>query len=122
MYSSGKAPQMKNKGFTFLEVMMIVMLISILAAVVIPRIRTSAKMARIQACEMNRSITNKEVEAYFLEEATWPMQDLSDIKTNDNYFPDGIPTCPVDQTSYILRATPNHRVSGHREGADTHSL
>ncbi len=109
-------------GFTLLEVMLVVLLISILAAIVIPRFTISTKVAKVQSCEMNRSIINKQVEAYFFVEATWPTDSMSDIKTNVNYFPDGIPTCPVDMTSYVLVASPYHRVSGHREGAGTHTL
>ncbi len=107
-------------GFTLLEVMLVVILISILAAIVIPRFTVSTKMAKVQSCEMNRSIINKQVEAYFFVEATWPVDSMSDIKTNVNYFPDGIPTCPVDLTSYVLVPSPYHRVSGHREGDGTH--
>ena len=111
----------KSAGFTILEVMLIVILISILAAIVIPRFLVGTKRARVQSCEMNRAIINKQVETYFFIEATWPMDEMDDIKTNENYFPDGIPTCPVDETSYMLKATPNHRVSGHREGDGTHT-
>ena len=110
----------KNSGFTILEIMLVVILISILAAIVIPRFSIGSKRAKVQSCEMNRAIINKQVEAYYFVEATWPMDELTDIKANENYFPDGIPTCPVDQTSYVLRPTPFHRVSGHREGDDTH--
>ncbi|HOX27745.1 MAG TPA: type II secretion system protein [bacterium] len=110
----------KQTGFTILEVMLVVILISILAAIVIPRFSVSAKRAKVQSCEMNRSIINKQVEAYFFMEATWPTDSLDDIKTNDNYFPDGIPTCPVDFTSYVLVPSPKHRISGHREGDGTH--
>ncbi|MFA6449540.1 MAG: type II secretion system protein [bacterium] len=110
----------REAGFTILEVMLVVILISILAAIVIPRFSVSGKRAKVQACEMNRSIINKQVEAYYFVEATWPWNDLSEIKNNENYFPDGIPTCPVDMTSYQLRPSPYHRVSGHREGDDTH--
>jgi prepilin-type N-terminal cleavage/methylation domain-containing protein len=112
---------MRNaKGFTILEVMLVVILISILAGIVIPRFAVSTKRAKVQSCEMNRSIINKQVESYYFVEATWPLDTMTDIKVNENYFPDGIPTCPVDQTSYVLRPTPYHRVSGHREGDDTH--
>jgi general secretion pathway protein G len=111
----------KSSGFTILEVMLVVILISILAAIVIPRFAVSTKRAKVQSCEMNRAIINKQVEAYYFVEATWPLGDMDDIKTNENYFPDGIPTCPVDQTSYVLRPSPNHRISGHREGDDTHT-
>jgi general secretion pathway protein G len=110
----------KNGGFTILEVMLVVILISILAAIVIPRFAVSTKRAKVQSCEMNRAIINKQIEAYYFVEATWPMDDMGDIKTNENYFPDGIPTCPVDLTSYELASSPKHRVTGHREGADTH--
>jgi len=110
----------KSKGFTLLEVLLVVILISILAAIVIPRFSISAKRAKVQACEMNRSIINTQVESYYFTEGTWPLDDVSDISTNVNYFPDGIPTCPVDSTSYVLVTSPIHRVSGHREGSDSH--
>ena len=107
-------------GYTLLEAMLVVILISILAAIVIPRFTVSTKRAKVQSCEMNRSIINKQVEGYYFLEGTWPVDSLDDIKTNYNYFPDGIPTCPVDLTSYELRPTPYHRVSSHREGSGTH--
>jgi hypothetical protein len=71
---------------------------------------------------MNRSIINTMVETYYFTEGTWPYDLLDDIKANDHYFPDGIPTCPVDQTSYELAVSPKHRVTGHREGAGTHTF
>ncbi|HOX27739.1 MAG TPA: hypothetical protein PLQ76_01150 [bacterium] len=113
---------MKSKGFTIIETLLIIILISILAAIIVPRFTIGSRQAKIQSCEMNRSIINTMVETYFFTEGTWPVDSLDDIKTNNNYFPDGIPTCPVDMTSYVLSASPKHRVSGHREGADTHAL
>jgi general secretion pathway protein G len=113
--------EIKNKqGFTLIEVMLVVILISILAAIVIPRFVVSTKQAKVQACEMQRAIINKQVEQFYFVEATWPVDNLADIKINAHYFPDGIPTCPVDLTSYILNPSPFHRVSGHREGDGTH--
>lgn len=113
---------LNKKGFTIIETLLIVILISILAAIIIPRFRMGSKQAKIQSCEMNRSIINTAVEVYYFSEGTWPMDSLSDIKGNLNYFPDGIPTCPVDTTSYKLAPTPRHRVTGHREGAGTHLM
>jgi general secretion pathway protein G len=110
----------EGRGFTLIEVMLVVILLSILAAIVIPRYAVSTKQAKVQACEMQRSIINKQVEQFYFVEGTWPLEDMSDIKIQPNYFPDGIPTCPVDQTSYVMKATPYHRVSGHREGDGTH--
>jgi general secretion pathway protein G len=110
----------KQKGFTIIETLLIIVLISILAAIIVPRFTIGSRRAKIQSCEMNRSIINTMVETYYFTEGTWPWNDLSEIKTNENYFPDGIPTCPVDMTSYYLRPSPYHRVSGHREGEGTH--
>lgn len=112
----------RETGFTLLEVMLVVILISILAAIVIPRFMVGSKRAKVQSCEMNRAIINTQVEVYYFSEGTWPIDDLTDIKTNYNYFPDGIPTCPVDETSYVLRTSPYHRISGHREGHGTHTF
>jgi general secretion pathway protein G len=111
-----------EKGFTIIETLLVIILISILAAIVIPRFTIGSKQAKVQSCEMNRSIVNTMVETYFFTEGTWPLDALDDIKTNDNYFPDGIPTCPVDETSYVLSTAPKHRVSGHREGDGTHVM
>ena len=110
----------QEKGFTLLETMLIVVLISILAAIVIPRFSISAQRAKVQSCEMNRAIVNKQVESFYFMEGTWPIDSLTDIRTNNNYFPDGIPTCPVDLTSYRLAPSPSHRVTTHREGDGTH--
>ena len=114
--------QKKQAGFTLIEAMLVVILISILAAIVIPRFSTGSKRAKIQSCEMNRSIINTSVEVYYFTEGTWPIDSLADIKTNNQYFPDGIPTCPVDETSYELAASPVHRVTTHREGDGTHAF
>ena len=112
----------REQGFTLIEVMLVVILISILAAIVIPRFTVGSKRAKVQSCEMNRSIINTSIEVYYFTEGTWPTDSLSDIKANYQYFPDGIPTCPVDETSYVLRPSPNHRISSHREGAGSHTF
>lgn len=109
-------------GFTLIETLLVIILVSILAAIVIPRFTIGSKQAKIQSCEMNRSIINTSVEVYYFTEGTWPLDSLADIRTNQNYFPDGIPTCPVDSTSYFLATSPTHRVSGHREGDGTHKM
>ena len=110
----------KQTGFTLIEAMLIIILVSILAAIIIPRFSAGSKRAKVQSCEMNRSIINTSVEVYYFTEGTWPIDSLKDIKTNVNYFPDGIPTCPVDLSSYRLAVSPSHRVTTHREGDGTH--
>lgn len=108
-----------EKGFTLIEVMLVVILISILGAIVIPRFVISTQRAKVQSCEIQRAIINKQVETFYFAENTWPAVTMDDIKGNYNYFPDGIPTCPVDLTSYELTSL-THRVTGHKEGDGTH--
>jgi hypothetical protein len=40
----------------------------------------------------------------------WPANDLSDIAADPNYFPEGLPVNPVDNTPYTLNST-THRVN-----------
>jgi len=42
------------------------------------------------------------IERWFIEKAYWPALDLSDIGADATYFPEGIPTSPVDGHSYTL--------------------
>lgn len=81
---------------------------------------TEAILTDIERCERNKEIINYMVERYSNLEGTWPMDDLSDIGSNYYYFPDGMPTCPVDGSKYMLLPSPYHRVSGHRLGIGTH--
>jgi hypothetical protein len=47
---------------------------------------------------------------YYIDNNAWPATNLSDIGANVNYFPDGLPTNPIDGTAYSLNTT-THRVN-----------
>ncbi len=102
----------KRKGFTLLELLIVVVILGILAAVVIPRFTVSAATAKKNTCAQNVANINTQVERYYFEKGAWPAADLSDIAADADYFPDGIPTCPVDGSAYTLDST-THRVTGH---------
>jgi hypothetical protein len=55
---------------------------------------------------------NTQVERWYFEKGSWPAADLSDIATNTDYFPEGIPKCPVDDSVYSIDVA-THRVTGH---------
>jgi hypothetical protein len=52
------------------------------------------------------------VERYYMHTGGWPADNLSDIGADANYFPDGLPACPVSGDTYRLDPT-THRVIGH---------
>ena len=101
-----------RKGFTLMELLIVVVILGILAGIVIPRFYVSAATAKTNSCRQNVANINTQVERYYFEEGGWPASDLSDISADANYFPDGIPACPVDASAYALDAV-TRRITGH---------
>ncbi|MBN1851764.1 MAG: type II secretion system protein [Pirellulales bacterium] len=100
----------RSKGFSLLELLAVVTILGIIAAIVVPRITTSSDIAKQKANEHNKATINSAVERYYINENTWPADDLSDIGADVNYFPDGIPTNPIDGSDYTLNPA-THRVN-----------
>lgn len=93
----------KNRGFSLLELLAVVTILGIIAAVVIPRISVSAGTAKANANSQNIAEINSAVERWYFEKGSYPKTDLSDIGTNTSYFPDGIPSNPLaSATTYEL--------------------
>jgi general secretion pathway protein G len=100
-----------------MELLAVVIILGILAALILPRVTTGTDTAKIKTCVHNRVEINITVEQYFMNTGVWPADDLSDIGTNINYFPDGLPTCPVTSAPYRIDPT-THRVVGHAGDSD----
>ena len=100
----------RRRGFSLLELLAVVTILGIIAAIVVPRITTSSDVAKQKTNEHNKATINAAVERYYINENNWPANDLSDIGADVDYFPDGIPTNPVDASAYTLNAT-THRVN-----------
>jgi len=96
-----------EKGFTLVELMIVVLILGALAAIAIPRIMGGAQTARENACATNIDLMNSQIELYNANEGAWPAA-LTDVTNDPNYFPDLQPICPLGGT-YTLGA--NNRVS-----------
>lgn len=82
-----------RKGFTLVELMIVVLILGALAAIAIPRIMGGAKTAKANACKTNVDMINSQIELYYANNDDWPTG-LTDVTADPNSFPDGEPACP----------------------------
>ena len=102
---------MRNrKGFTLVELLIVVLIIGALAAIAIPRIGASAANAKANACKTNVDTINSQIELYMANNGSWPTA-LTDVTEDTDYFPDGAPACPFAD-AYVYSTT-THRVAEH---------
>jgi general secretion pathway protein G len=109
--------QQNRVAFSLMELLAVVTILGILAAIILPRVVNSSDTAKDKTCFHNRAEINITVESYFMNTGTWPANDLSDIGADPNYFPDGLPICPVSGQPYRLDPT-THRLIGHDSSAN----
>jgi len=110
-----------KKGFTLLEVLFVVIVIAILAAIVIPRLLLTQETAKENACAANIANINKQVELYYFETGSWPSEGLMEITppTTYEYFPNGVPNCPVSGINYMINPA-THRVLEYGISGEKH--
>ena len=99
----------RRRGFSLLELLAVVTILGVIAAVVVPRISNSKAGAQAEVNKQNIAEINAAVERWYFEKGSWPANDLSDIGTDVNYFPEGIAVNPLTGNAYVLDAT-THRV------------
>lgn len=105
-----KRQGLRKRGFSLLELLAVVTILGIIAAIIVPRVAVSSTTAKQKVRDHHKATINAAVERYYIDTGAWPANDLSDIAANINYFPSGVPTNPVDSSAYTLNAT-THRVN-----------
>ncbi|MEW5946311.1 MAG: hypothetical protein AB1742_08940 [bacterium] len=110
-----------SRGISIGELVMVVLIISILAIIIVPRFFNVTQRAEWEVDLTNMANVNALVQLYYIKESTWPVDDLSDIGTNVDYFPEAtLPSCPVTSGAAYTLDPSTHRVTGHLRNDPTH--
>lgn len=100
-----------------MELLAVVTILGIIAAIIVPRVTSSADSAKQKTCIYNVGHIHSAVERYRDSTGNWPSANLVELDGVLDWFPDGIPTCPVSGDAYELDTTGGlYRVNGHRNG------
>ena len=97
------------KGFTLVELIFVLIIAALVAGFIIPKLASTTDAAKVSANKHNIAVINTQVELWYTKNGTWPEDDLSDIGVHPDYFPEGMPKNPVDDSDYELDPT-THRV------------
>jgi len=95
----------KKRGFSLMELLAVVTILGIIAAIIIPRVSDSSAAARQQVRNHHAATINAAVERWFIDNNSWPANDLSDIGADINYFPEGLPINPSEGGAYAIDGT-----------------
>lgn len=104
-----RKPLKMRRGFSLLELLAVVTILGIIAAMAMSRVSVQALDAKKKACLQYRADINSAIEHYYFDQDAYPTQ-LSDLQ--GTYYPEAIPNCPVDNSPYTIDGT-THRVAGH---------
>lgn len=104
-----------KRGFTLIEMLVVLVVIGLLVAIAIPRFFGVSNDAKIRQCDGNVRAIDTAIELYNERTENYPTA-LTDVTQSTSYFPDGEPKCPFgtdyaeekdDSNSYVVGVT-NH--------------
>lgn len=101
----------QNEGFTLLELVAALMIIALLSTIGCPNLTRGQSDSKSAACQAHQGNIEIQAELWRHNTGVWPATNLSNIGSDVNYFPQGLPTCPVDGSAYTIDSS--GRVVGH---------
>jgi prepilin-type N-terminal cleavage/methylation domain-containing protein len=100
-----------KRAFSMVELLAVLAVLAVVAVIMVPRLTGSGVPAKSAACKTNKGDVELQVELWRHNTGGFPATNLSDIGTDLNYFPSGLPICPVDGSAYTIDST--GRIVGH---------
>jgi general secretion pathway protein G len=109
-----------KKGFTLIEVLVVVLILAILASLVVPRIAQSTGDAKDATDAANRAMLIRALELYATNnDGSYPADQAafnSAILNSTTYFPHGVPTCPYSNSYVYVDTLGQETVTAHTSG------
>ena len=102
----------RRRGLSMLELLACITIMGILAAVLVPRISVGTSDTKSGSCHVQREVIEVQAALWHRSHGSWPAAGLNDIGADRDYFPDGLPECPVDGSAYQINASTG-KVIGH---------
>jgi len=98
-----------RKGFTLVELLLVVLIIAILASIVVPRLTGAAAEANKSKCDANWANLIRALELYAANnDGAYPADNTAfqaNVLNSSIYFPHGAPVCPFSSTAYVYVGT-----------------
>ncbi len=92
--------------FPLMELMAVLVILGILAAVIVPRLSAHQDKAKKSACYANKGDIELQVKLWKRNKSDRTRPPISATSAPDTtYFPGGLPVCPVDGTAYTINTT-----------------
>ena len=108
----------KAKGFTLIEMILVIAILAAIATIAIPRVTYSRRQAEIAACSASKSIINSQIELFYMDTGEFPHNvtfwNTSSAPTTNllyDYLPDGVPNCPLG-AGWVYNTT-THHINAH---------
>ena len=105
----------RTTGLSLLEMLAVVVIMGMVATMVVPMLASGVEQAKEKICFHHRAQINAASERYYIVNDVYPSDDLSELENDEEYFPSGIPTCPISGAEYMLNSS-TKRVLGHTGG------
>jgi competence protein ComGC len=82
----------KNKGFTLIEMLVVLMVISVLIILIVPNLNTNSENINEKGCDALTALVQAQIDAYYIDHGKYP----STLGTlvSENYINENQQKCP----------------------------